>query len=167
MLEARMKRLAIAMAIGSGVACGGGSGPTAPTSPPANVVGAYNATITASSACSATLPAAAWAVNFASNIAQTGAAVQVQLFQHVGMNTVSGTVSGQTINFPSMSLSGTTGAGAVTVVATGTASVDANGDIAGTLSGTYQLAGGTTCNGTHQIQWKKAGAVPFTPPAGQ
>jgi hypothetical protein len=65
-----------------------------------------------------------------------------------------------------MSLSGTTGAGAVTVVATGTATVDANGDIAGTLNGTYQLAPGTTCNGNHQIQWKKAGVVPFTPPAG-
>jgi hypothetical protein len=80
------------------------------------------------------------------------------------MNTVSGTVSGQTINFPSMSLSGTTGAGAVTIAVTGTANVDANGDIAGTFSGTYQLASGTACNGNHQIQWKKAGAVPFPPP---
>jgi hypothetical protein len=162
----KMKWLAIAMAIGSLAACSGGSSPTAPT-PPANVVGAYNATITAASTCSANLPAAAWAVNFASNITQTGTAVQVQLFQHVGMNTVTGTVSGQTINFPSMSLSGTTGAGAITIVATGTASVDANGDIAGALSGTYQLASGTTCNAAnHQIQWKKAGVVPFPPPDG-
>jgi len=159
-----MKWPAIAMAIGSVMACSGGSSPTAPTAPPANVAGTYNATITASSTCAANLPAAAWAVNFASNITQTGAAVQVQLFQHVGMNTVTGTVSGQTINFSTMSLSGTTGAGAVTVVATGTANVDANGEIAGTLSGTYQLASGTTCNAAnHQIQWKKAGVVPFPP----
>jgi len=164
----KMKWLAGAVAIGSMLACGGGGGgPTAPTAPPANVVGAYNATITAATSCSANLPAAAWAVNFASNIAQTGAAVQVQLFQHVGMNTANGTVSGQTITFPSMSLSGTTGAGAVTIVVTGTANVDASGDIAGTFSGTYQLAAGTTCTATnHQIQWKKAGVVPFTPPNG-
>ena len=158
-----MRWLVIVMAIGSLMACGGGSSPTAPT-PSANVAGDYNATVTASSTCSANLPAAAWAVNFASNITQTGTAVQVQLFQHVGMNTVTGTVSGQTINFPSMSLNGTTGAGAVTVVATGKANVDATGEIAGTLSGTYQLASGTSCNAVdHQIQWKKAGVVPFPP----
>ena len=160
----RMKWLVIATAVASLVACG--SSPAAPT-PPANVAGAYNATITASSTCAANLPAAAWAVNFASNITQTGAAIQVQLFQHVGMNTVNGTVSGQTLTLQSMSLSGTTGAGPVTITASGTANVDANGEITGTLSGTYQLASATTCNGTHQIQWKKAGAVPFTPPAGQ
>lgn len=159
-----MKRLAIAVAIGSVMACG--DGPTAPTAPPANVVGAYNATITAASSCSANLPAAAWAVNFASNMTQTGSAVQVQLFQHVGMNTFNATVSGQTINFPSMSLSGTTGAGTVTIAVTGTANVEANGDISGTFSGTYQLASATTCSGNHQIKWTKAGAVPFTPPAG-
>ena len=164
-----MRWLAIAMAIGSLAACSGGSSgssPTAPT-PPANIAGTYNATITASSTCSANLPAAAWAVNFASNITQTGTAVQVELFQHVGMNTVTGTVSGQTLNFPNLSLSGTTGAGAVSIVATGQANVDATGEIAGTLSGTYQLASGTSCNGNHQIQWKKAGVVPFTPPDGQ
>jgi hypothetical protein len=165
-----MKQVGIALAIGSLVAaCSGGSSgssPTAPTTPPANVAGTYNATITASSACSANLPAAAWAVNFASDITQTGTAVQVTLFQHVGMNTVTATVSGKTLNFPNLSLSGTTGAGAVSIVATGQANVEANGEIAGTLKGTYQLASGASCNGDHQIQWRKAGVVPFTPPAG-
>jgi len=52
-----MKRLAMAMAIGALMACSDNS-PTAPT-PPANVAGDYSATITASSTCSANLPAAA------------------------------------------------------------------------------------------------------------
>ena len=39
-----MRWLVIVMAIGSLMACGGGSSPTAPT-PPANVAGDYNATL--------------------------------------------------------------------------------------------------------------------------
>ena len=159
----RMKWLVIGTAVASVMACGGS--PSAPT-PPANIAGSYNASVTASATCSANLPSETRVLNYAAEVSQTGATAVVQFIPHGGSAvTASATVSGQTINFPSMSLSGTTGAGAVSIVATGTANVDANGEIAGTLSGTYQLASGTNCNATnHQIQWKKAGVVPFPPP---
>ena len=120
-----MKWLAIATAIGSLVACGGGSGgssPTAPTPPVtnaniggsganiggsnANIGGSYNATVTASSTCSANLPSETRVLGFMATITQTGAAVQVQLVSGGSTVTVSGTVSGQTVNFPSFSFSG-------------------------------------------------------------
>ena len=67
------KWLAIATAMGSLTACGGGSSsPTAPT-PPANIAGPYSATITAASTCSANLPFPV--LVFATTITQTGAAV--------------------------------------------------------------------------------------------
>jgi hypothetical protein len=153
-----MKWLAIAMAIGSLLACGGcsgGSSPTAPT-PPANIGGPYDLTITASSTCSANLPAAAWVLGFLATITQTGAAAQVQLVAHAGgTGTVSGTVSGQTVSFPSFSLSETMGGGA-TLVASGNANVAADGSIAGTLSGTYQTPSGSSCNAAnHQLKMVK------------
>jgi hypothetical protein len=159
-----MKRLAIAMAIGSVMACGGGSGGSSPTAPtaapaaPANVAGSYTATITASSTCAANLPAETRVLNYVADITQTGAAVQVTLLAHVIWNTVTvnGTVSGQTINFSNFSFSEITTAGGVALASTGTASVAANGSIAGTLSGTYQTPSGTSCNaGNHQIQLVK------------
>src|SRR3954469_5739593 len=105
----KMKFLSIAMVIGSLTACSGGSSPAAPT-PPANIAGPYDLTITASSTCSANLPAAAWVLGFAATVTQTGAAAQVQLLAHQGATgTVSGMVSGQTLNFPSFSLSETLG----------------------------------------------------------
>ncbi len=157
-----MKWLAIVMAIGSLMACGGGSSPTAPTpapTPPANVAGSYNASITASSTCSANLPPATRVLNYAMEVSQTGAAVQVQLIPHGGSRvTVTATVSGQTVNFPSFSFSGNTSGGAVSVAATGvTANVAADGSITGTLSGTYQAGSGTSCNAVdHQLQMRKA-----------
>src|SRR3954447_20825435 len=155
-----MKRLAIAAAIGSLVACGGCSGGSSPTAPatPANIAGSYSATITASSNCSANLPPAAWELGFLATITQTGAAAQVQLIAHMPgapSVTVSGTVSGQTVNFPSLSLSETMGAGAA-LVASGNASVAANGDIAGSLSGTFQTPSGSSCNSAnHQLKMVK------------
>src|SRR5688572_26874020 len=112
-----MKWLAISTAIGSLMACGGcsgGSSPTAPTppAPPASIAASYAATITASSTCSANLPTETQALEFLANITQTGAAVQVQLIAHVpGVPevTFSGTVSGQTVNFPSFSFTQTMG----------------------------------------------------------
>jgi hypothetical protein len=148
----KMKWLAIAMATGSLMACGGGSGgssPTAPTAaPPANIAGSYNATIGASSTCSANLPPETRVLHYVADIAQTGAAVQVQLLAHVIWNTVTvnGTVAGQTVNFSSFSFSEITTAGGVALVATGTASVAADGSITGTLSGTYQTPSGANCN---------------------
>ena len=160
-----MKWLAIATAIGSLMACGGGSSsPTAPTAPPANIAGPYSATITASSTCSANLPSETRALDFFATVTQTGAAVQVQLIAHVpGVPAVtfSGTVSGQTVNFPSFSFTETMGRGAA-LAASGNANVAANGlSITGTLSGTYQTSSGASCNAAnHQLQLVKLCSQP-------
>jgi len=155
------KWLAIATAIGSLTACGGDtSSPTAstPAAPPANIAGPYGANVIASSTCSANLPTATRSLGFFATITQTGAAVQMQLVAHLPgapSATVSGTVSGQTVNFPSFSLSETMGAGAA-LVASGNASVGANGSITGTLSGTYQTPSGSSCNAAnHQLEMVK------------
>lgn len=151
-----MKRLAIAMAIGAVMACGGGSSPSAPTPAPANIAGSYNASITASTACSATLPAAAWVLSYAAEVTQSGAAIQVKLNPHGGSSvTVTGTVSGQTVSFPSFSLNGTTAGVPLSVVTAGTtANVAADGSITGPLSGTYQA--GTSCTAAdHQLQMRR------------
>ena len=155
----KMTWLAISTAIGSLMACGG-SGPTAPTpsATPANIAGSYNATIGASSTCSANLPVATRVLNYVANIIQTGAAVQVQLLAHVIWNsvTVTGTVSGRTITFSSFSFSENDTGGGVALVATGTGNVAADGTITGTLSGTYGTPSGSTCNaGNHQIAMVK------------
>jgi hypothetical protein len=159
-----MQRLAVAMAIGSLVACSGGSGPTAPTAPPANIAASYAATVTASSTCSANMPAETRALDFAANVTQTGAAVQVQLIAHVpGVPevTFSGTVSAQTVTFPSFSFTQAMGRGAA-LAASGNANVAANGlSITGTLSGTYQTSSGASCNATnHQLQLVKLCSFP-------
>jgi hypothetical protein len=157
-----MKRLAIAMAIGSVMACGGGS-PTAPTAP-ANIAASYATTITASATCSANLPIETRALDFLANITQTGAAVQVQLIAHapgVPELTFSGTVSGQTVNFPNFSFNQTMGRGAA-LAASGNANVAANGlSITGTLNGTFQTSSGASCNASnHQIQLVKLCSTP-------
>ena len=156
------KRLAIAMVIGSLTACGD-SGPTAPTAP-ANIAASYATTITASSTCSANLPNETRALDFLSDITQTGAAIQVKLIAHVpGVPeiTFSGTVSGQTVNIPSFSFTQTMGRGAA-LTASGNATVAANGlSITGTLNGTYQTSSGASCNAAnHQIQLVKLCSQP-------
>ena len=150
------KLLAIAMAVGSLVACGDSGSPTGPTTTPANIAASYGMTVTASSTCAANLPAETRTLEFLANVTQTGAAVQVQLIAHVpGVPelTFSGTVSGQTVNFPNFSFTQTMGRGAA-LAASGNASVAANGlSIAGTLNGTYQTSSGASCNAAnHQIQ---------------
>ena len=152
-----MRRLAAAMAIGSLIACGGSNGPSAPTAAVTNadVAGSYTATITASSACAANLPAPARVLNYVANVTQHGSAVNVQLLAHVIWNnvTVNGTVSGKTINFSSFSFSENDTGGGIALVATGTSNVAADGSIAGTLNGTFGTPSGTTCNAAnHQIQ---------------
>jgi hypothetical protein len=101
------------------------------------------------------LPSETRVLNYGAEVSQTGATAQVKFNPHGGSSvTVVSTVSGQTINFPSVSFSGTTlGGAAVSVVATtGKGNVAANGEIAGTLSGTYQTASGTSCNAAdHQL----------------
>ena len=150
------KWLAIATAIGSLTACGSSS-PTAPTAPPANIAGPYAATVTAASTCSANLPFPV--LGFAATVTQTGAAVQVQLIAHAPgapSGTVSGTVSGQTVNFPSFALNDAMGRGA-TLAASGNLNVASGGlSITGTLNGTFQTPSGLSCNSTnHQLELVK------------
>jgi hypothetical protein len=161
-----MKWMTIAAVIGSLTACSGDSSPTAPTAPPANISGSYGTTVTAASSCSANLPTETRALDFLANVTQTGAAVQVQLVAHVpGVPevTFSGTVSGQTVTFPSFSFNAPMGRGAA-LSASGNANVAANGlSIAGTLSGTYQTSSGASCNAAnHQLQLVKLCSQPTT-----
>jgi hypothetical protein len=156
------KLLAITTVIGSLVACGGGSSPTAPTTPPANIAGSYSATITAASTCSANLPFPV--LGFAATVTQTGAAVQVALVAHAPgapTGTVSGTVSGQTVTFANFSFTEPMGRGAA-LAASGNASVATNGlSITGTLSGAFQTSSGTSCNAAnHQLQLVKLCLTP-------
>lgn len=150
-----MKRLAIATAIGSLLACGGCGGSTAPTTP-ANVAGEYTATITASSTCSANVPAEARVLKYPATVTQTGPAIEVKLIHHQGSTvTLSGTVSGQTIDFPSFSFGANMTGGVVALTAAGKANVTADNSIAGTLNGTYQ-GSGANCNAAdHQLQLKR------------
>jgi hypothetical protein len=150
----------IAMAIGSVMACGGGSSPTAPTAPttPANIAGSYNVAIGAASSCSANLPVETRVLNYVANVSQTGAAFNVQLLAHVIWNTatVTGTVSGQTLTFSTFSFSEITTGGGVALSTTGTANVAADGSISGTLNGTYQTPSGSNCNAAnHQLHMVK------------
>lgn len=152
------KWLMLAPALGLVTACGGGNGPTGPAAP-ANIAGSYNVTVTASTTCSASLPATARALEFLANIAQTDAAVQVQLIAKVpGVPEVafSGTVAGQTVSFPSFSFTEPMGRGAA-LAASGNAGVAANGlSMTGTLNGTFQASSGASCNAaTHQLQFIK------------
>jgi len=155
-----MKRLAIAMAIGSVMACGGCGSSAAPTPPP-NVAGEYTATITAAATCSALLPATAWVLKYPATVTQTGTAVQVKLTQHQGSTvTVTGTLAGQTINFASFSLTENMPEGVVSLAAAGKADVAADGLIAGTLNGSYQTPSGATCNAAnHELQLKRCVSV--------
>src|SRR5678816_292096 len=150
-----MKRLMLATALGSLLACGGSS-PASPT-PPANIAGTYVASVTASSTCSANLPSEARVLLYGAEVSQTGGIAAVQFVPHGGSPvTVAATVSGQSINFPSLSFSGITPGGAVSVAATtGRADVAANGQIAGTLSGTYQTESGSCNAADHQLQMRR------------
>ena len=119
----RMKWLVIGTAVASVMACGGS--PSAPT-PPANIAGSYNASVTASSTCSANLPSATQVLNYAAEVSQAGATAQVQFLPHGGSAvTATATVSGQTINFPSLSFSENMTGGVVAPAATGKANVAA------------------------------------------
>ena len=149
------KWLAIVVASGS-LACGGSS-PTAPTAPPANIAGPYSLTITAAPTCAANLPFPI--LGFASTNTQTGAAIQAQLVGHAPgapTGTVSGTVSGQTVSFASFPLTEAMGRGA-TFAGSANLNVASSGmTMTGTLSGTFQTPSGLSCNSTsHQIEMVK------------
>jgi hypothetical protein len=91
-----------------------------------------------------------------SQVTQTGAAVQMRLESHQGDTvTVSGTVSGQTVTFPSVSLGERMGRGA-TLAASGSANVVSANQVSGTLNGTYQTPSGSSCNAAnHQFEMVK------------
>jgi hypothetical protein len=162
-LEGLMKKwLGVATAIGSLAACGGGSSPTAPTTPPANIAAQYSTTITAASTCSANLPFPV--LGFLATVTQAGAAVQMELLGHAPgapTGTVSGTVTGQTVSFPSFPLSEAMGRGAA-FVGSGTATVATNGlSMTGAISGTFQTPSGLTCNSpSHQLEMVKVCSQP-------
>ena len=100
-------------------------------------------------------------LKYPATVTQTGAAVQVKLIHHQGSTvTISGTVSGQTISFPTFSFGDNMTGGVASLAATGTANVAADGLIAGTLNGTYQMPSGTNCNAAdHQLQLKRCVTV--------
>lgn len=160
-----MKWLAISAVIGSLTACGGGSGgssPTSPTAPPANIAGQYSTTISAASTCAANLPFPI--LGFLATVTQTGAAAHVELRAHAPgapAGTVSGTVSGQAVNFASFPLTEAMGRGAA-LVASATGSVATGGlKITGTLSGTFQTSSGLSCSAAnHQLEMVKLCSQP-------
>lgn len=170
-----MKWLAIATAIGFLVACGGSSGVSSPTGPTppvtsanlggsaANIAGSYHGTITASSMCSASLSPEMRVLGFTATVTQNDAAVQVQLSAGASPATVAGTISGQTVTFPSFSFSGVARSAGVALVTTvtlaatgGNAGIAADGSLAGTLSGTYQTPSGPCDAVNHQLQMVKS-----------
>lgn len=158
-----MKKWMLAPALVLLTACGS-SGPTAPATP-ANVAGSYDATLTASTTCSANLPAESRSLAFLMEIAQTDVAVQVKLIAKVpGVpeGAFPATVSGKTVTFPNFSFTEAMGRGAA-LAASGTVGVATNGlSMTGSLSGTYQTASGATCNATnHQLQLVKLCLTPI------
>jgi hypothetical protein len=98
-------------------------------------------------------------LGFLATVTQTGAAVQLQLQAHAPgtpSSTVSGTVSGQTVNFPSFPLNEAMGRGA-TFSGSGNLNVAGGGQsITGTLSGAFQTPSGSSCNAAnHQLELVK------------
>ena len=146
----------LATAIGSMIACG--SSPVEPP-PPANIAGSYTMTVTASSSCSANLPADARELQAIADITQTAAAFKVTLLGHVVLvsASVSGSVSDKLVSFSTFALNELSTGGGVVLSTTGTANVAADGSITGTLNGTYQAAAsGAICTATnHQIKLVK------------
>jgi hypothetical protein len=160
-----MKWLAIATVIGALTACSSGSGggsPTAPSAPPANIAGQYSTTITVASTCSGNVPFPI--LGFFATVTQTGGAIQVELLAHAPgapSGSVSGSVAGQAVTFPSFPLSEAMGRGAA-LAASATGNVATGGlKITGTLSGTFQTPAGLTCNAAnHQFEMVKLCSQP-------
>jgi hypothetical protein len=155
---------AIAAAIGSSMACGGSSPTTpTPTTPtPANIAGSYDLTLTASSTCSQNLPPETRLLQYVANVTQTGTLNTLFIMNLSAENVafgevvISGGINGQELKFGGFSFSEKTTGGGIALVATGTATVAADGSINGNLSGIYQTPSGASCNSTvHQIRLVK------------
>jgi hypothetical protein len=152
---------AISMAIGSFMGCGSSS-PTTPTTPttptPANIAGAYDLTLAASQTCSQNLPAATRTLKYVANITQTGALNTLFIMTlsgdvAFGDVIISGGITGQELKIAQFAFSEKTTGGGIAMIATGTAAVNADGAITGTLSGIFQTPLGATCtSSTHGIQ---------------
>jgi hypothetical protein len=152
---------AISMAVGSFMGCGGSSPtlPTTPTAPtPANIAGSYDITLAASQTCSQNLPAATRTLKYVANITQTGTLNTLFIMTlsgdvAFGDVVISGAITGQELKIAQFTFSEKTTAGGIAMIATGTAAVNADGAIVGTLSGIYQTPSGASCNSTaHGIQ---------------
>ncbi len=166
----KMKRATIwavlVLMVGSSMACSGNS-PTVPTPTPtptptpaptpANVAGNYDMTLIASSTCSDNLPAATRLLKYTANINQTGTLNTLFIMTlsgdvSFGEVLIAGGIDGQTLKINQFTFSEKTTGGGIAILATGTATVAANGTITGTLSGVYQTPLGASCNSTvHQI----------------
>lgn len=161
-IDRTMKRLAIATAIGSLMACGGSTPTAPPPAPaPANIAGSYDLTLAASQTCSQNLPPETRMLKYIANVTQTGTLNTLFIMTlsgdvAFGEVVISGGINGKELKFGGFSFSEKTTAGGIALVATGTATVAADGSITGTLSGIYQTPSGATCNSTvHGIQMIK------------
>jgi hypothetical protein len=162
----KMKRATIwavlVITVGASMACSGGS-PTVPTPTPtptptpANIAGNYDMTLIASSTCSDNLPAATRLLKYTANINQTGSLNTLFIMTlsgdvSFGEVLIAGGIDGQTLKINQFTFSEKTTGGGIAILATGTATVGANGTITGTLAGVYQTPLGASCNSTvHQI----------------
>ena len=159
-----IRSMVLAAAIGSLMACSGSSptppSPTptpTPTPTPANIAGAYDLTLIASTTCSANLPAETRILKYVATIVQTGTLNTLFIITLSGDVVfgdviISGGITGQELKFGGFTFSEKTTAGGIALVATGNAVVAANGSITGTLSGIYQTPSGATCSSSqHQL----------------
>ena len=160
-MKSAIRAAVLATAIGSLMACDGSPTPPTPTPTPtptpANIAGAYDLTLTASSTCSANLPAETRTLKYIASVNQTGTLNTLFIITLTGdvvfgEVVISGGIIGQELKFGGFSFSEKTTAGGIALVATGTAVVGANGTIAGSLNGIYQTPSGASCNSNvHQI----------------
>ena len=154
-------------AMGTMMACGSTTVPSpnptptptpVPTPTSVNITGSWDLTLTASPTCSANLPAETRVLKYTANITQTGTLNTLFIVTLTGdvvfgeTSITGGIISTQELKFGAFTFSEKTTAGGIALVATGNATIAANGFITGTLSGIYQTPSGASCNSNaHQI----------------
>ena len=165
-MKSAIRSAVLAAAIGSLVSCDGSPTPPTPTPTPtptpANIAGSYDLTLIASSTCSQNLPPATRNLKYIANVTQTGS-LNTLFIVTLSANSVvfgevviSGGIIGQELKFGGFSFSEQTTGGGIALVATGAATVAADGSINGLLNGIYLTPSGASCNSTvHQIQMVK------------
>ena len=160
-MKRAIRSAVLATAIGALMACDGSPTPPTPTPTPtptpANIAGSYDLTLIASSTCSQNLPPETRTLKYVANITQTGSLNTLFIITlsgdvAFGEVLIAGGIVGQELKINQFSFSEKTTGGGIAMIATGTATVAANGSITGTLAGIYQTPTGATCNSTvHQI----------------